>query len=95
VGSFFVSSPEEESPKDDQLRPRRIRRSTADRSTVSSGQHSFAGVGLSGASCTPMSKLLTGADDQETSISSIAGSTEKRAIRACKKLTGQGLLLHS
>ena len=40
--------PEEKIQKDDHLRPRRLRRSTAVRNITSSGGHSLAGTELSG-----------------------------------------------
>ena len=45
-----ASSPEENTQKDDYLRPPRLRRSSAARNTSSSGQHSLVGVELPGAS---------------------------------------------
>ena len=44
---------EEEMDKDDYLRPRRLRRSSAARNTLSSGEHSLAGTEI--ASITPFS----------------------------------------
>ena len=55
-------SPEEEIPKDYYLRPTRLRRSSADRHTCSSGQHALTGVEIASTVCLPTSGALVGAD---------------------------------
>ena len=50
-----------EHPKDNHLRPPRLRRTTAARHAASSGQHSLPGVELAGTPTLPMSTRLTGA----------------------------------
>ena len=61
MGGFLrlgCSLPEENLPKDDHLRPRRLRRSSAAHRALSSGQHSLPGVELAGAGSPPMSTSL-------------------------------------
>jgi len=48
-GDCDVALPEEESQKDDHLRPRRLRRSRTVRNAVTSGEQSLVGGELSGA----------------------------------------------
>ena len=58
-----VCLPEENTRKDDHLRPLRLRRSTITENLPSSGEHSLTGAELAGAVCLPMSTPLIGADD--------------------------------
>ena len=61
---FWWSSllPEENIKKGDYLRPTRLRRSSADRHTCSSGQHALTGVEIASTVCLPTSGALVGAD---------------------------------
>ncbi|CZR09234.1 Hypothetical protein Tcol_2861 [Trichococcus collinsii] len=68
TGNCDVSVPEEKIQKDHQLRPRRLRRSTAVHKSVSSGEQPLAGVELPGAIPFSDEGTLIGADSQKTII---------------------------